>query len=73
MYLLKEKSERKMRQIEPILKMGKHKMTTLNFKKRHLSSILMKKQNNKYYNYLPEILSSSKTSAKPYSSILKLF
>ena len=53
--------------------MGKHEMTTLNFKKRHLSSILMKKQNNKYYNYLPEILSSSKTSAKPYSSILKLF
>lgn len=52
--------------------MGKHKMTTLNFKKRHLSSILMKKQNNNY-NYLPEILSSSKTSAKPYSSILKLF
>ena len=53
--------------------MGKHKMTTLNFKKQYLSPILMKKQNNKYYNYLPEILCSSKTSAKPYSSILKLF
>ena len=43
--LLKGKSNGKMKYRKPIIKMGKHKITTLNFRKEYLlSPVLLKKE-----------------------------